>query len=199
RPLLMRGKGWTIKNKKEQFKDSLVSAIVLLVINLSIMAAAAGALFAEGKSIDKVMDMVYTLEPIAGKFAVALFMTGALSAGLSSIFPILMVAPLLVADYQEGELDTGSSRFKILTAVACAFGLTVPVLGANPIIAQILTQVAAVFILPLVIACIFYLINQKDLMGKEKAGIWLNAGLIAAFIFACIISYTGALALGNYL
>src|SRR5690606_31735060 len=99
RPLLMRGKGWTINNKKDQFRDSLTSAIVLFIVNFSVMAAAAGALFAEGKTIERVMDMVYTLEPVAGKFAVALFMTGALSAGLSSIFPILMVAPLLVADY----------------------------------------------------------------------------------------------------
>ena len=74
-------------------------------------------------------------------------------------------------------------------------GLIVPILGANPIFAQILTQVAAVFVLPLVIACIMYLVNQKSQMGEHKAGLLLNIGLTAAFIFACIISYTGALAL----
>ncbi len=195
RPLLMKGKGWGPAHTREQSKDALTSAILMLVINLSIMAAATGALYAEGKTIEKVMDMVYTLEPVAGKFAVAVFMTGALSAGLSSVFPILMVAPLLVADYKEGELDTGSSRFRILTGIACLVGLTVPVLGANPIFAQILTQVAAVFVLPLVIACMLYLINQKQLMGIHKAGVWLNIGLIAALVFACAISYTGYLAL----
>src|SRR5690606_28690533 len=143
----------------------------------------------------KVMDMVYTLEPIAGKFAVAVFMTGALSAGLSSIFPILMVAPLLVADYKAGQLDTNSNRFRILTGVACLVGLTVPILGINPIFAQIITQVAAVFVLPLVVACILYLVNQKSLMGKHKAGMLLNIGLVAALFFSCLISYTGFLAL----
>lgn len=195
RPLLMKGKGWGPANTKDQSRDALTAAVLMLIINLSIMAAATGALHAEGKTIDKVMDMVYLLEPVAGKFAVALFMTGALSAGLSSIFPILMVAPLLVADYKEGELDTGSVRFKVLTGVACVVGLTVPILGANPIFAQILTQVAGVFVLPLVIACIMYLVNQKSLMGDQKAGLWLNFGLAAAFIFSCIISYTGAVAL----
>jgi Mn2+/Fe2+ NRAMP family transporter len=195
RPLLMKGKGWGPANTRDQSKDALIGAILMLIINLSIMAAATGALHAEGKTIEKVMDMVYLLEPVAGKFAVGLFMTGALSAGLSSVFPILMVAPLLVADYKEGELDTRSLRFKVLTAVACVVGLTVPILGANPIFAQILTQVAAVFVLPLVIACIMYLVNQKTLMGNQKAGLWLNFGLAAAFVFACIISYTGALAL----
>ncbi|WP_339924134.1 Nramp family divalent metal transporter [uncultured Cyclobacterium sp.] len=195
RPLLMKGKGWGPGNTKDQSRDALTGAVLMLVINLSIMAAATGALHSEGKTIEKVMDMVYLLEPVAGKFAVALFMTGALSAGLSSIFPILMVAPLLVADYKEGELDTGSVRFKVLTGIACIVGLTVPILGANPIFAQILTQVAAVFVLPLVIACIMYLVNQKSLMGNQKAGLWLNFGLLSAFVFACIISYTGAVAL----
>jgi manganese transport protein len=195
RPLLMKGKGWNQSNTKEQSKDALLSASLMLVINLAIMAAAAGALYAEGKTIEKVMDMVYTLEPVAGKFAVALFMTGALSAGLSSIFPILMVAPLLIADFQAGELDTSSKRFKVLTAVASLMGLTVPVLGANPIFAQILTQVAAVFILPLVVACIFYLINRKDLMGSYKAGWKLNLALMLALVFSLLISYTAALAL----
>ncbi|WP_158856128.1 Nramp family divalent metal transporter [Lunatibacter salilacus] len=199
RPLLLRGKGWTKAHTKEQSNDALFSAVLMFVINLSIMAAAAGSLFVEGKTIERVLDMVYTLEPIAGKFAVALFMTGALSAGLSSIFPILMVAPLLIADYKEGVLDTTSKRFKILTGIACVFGLTVPILGANPILAQIMTQVAAVFILPVVIGCILYLINRRDLMGEHKAGLLLNIGLSAAFVFSIIISYTGFLALKELL
>lgn len=199
RPLLLRGKGWTMANTKEQSNDALFSAVLMFVINLSIMAAAAGSLFVEGKTIERVLDMVYTLEPIAGKFAVALFMTGALSAGLSSIFPILMVAPLLIADYKEGVLDTTSKRFKILTGIACVFGLTVPILGANPILAQIMTQVAAVFILPVVIGCILYLINRRDLMGVHKAGFLLNLGLFAAFLFSIVISYTGFLALKEML
>lgn len=199
RPLLMKGKGWSVANTKDQSHDALFSAILMLVINVAIMAAATGALYAEGKTIEKVLDMVYTLEPIAGKFAVAVFMTGALSAGLSSIFPILMVAPLLIADYKDGELDTDSKRFKILTGVACLMGLTVPILGANPIFAQILTQVAAVFVLPLVIACILYLVNQKSLMGKYQAGLLLNIGLVAALLFASVISYTAYLALSELL
>lgn len=199
RPLLMKGKGWTAENTRDQSRDALFSAVLMLIINLSIMAAATGALFYEGRTIEKVLDMVYTLEPIAGKLAVAIFMIGALSAGLSSVFPILMVAPLLIADYQAGELDTSSNRFKIITGIACLVGLTVPVLGANPIIAQIVTQVAGVFVLPLIIGCILYLINQQSIMGKHKADFWLNAGLVMALIFSCIISYTGILALTEFL
>ena len=84
--------------------------------------------------------MVYTLEPVAGRFAVVIFLFGAISAGLSSIFPIAMVCPLLVADYRSGELDTNSLQFRVLAAIACLMGLTVSIRGANPIAAQIATQ-----------------------------------------------------------
>ena len=139
--------------------------------------------------------MVSTLEPIAGKFAIAVFFLGTLSAGLSSIFPILMITPLLIADYQAGKLDTDSKQFKILAAIACVIGLTVPVFGVNPIQMQILSQVFNVFVLPLVILGIIVLTNKKELMGEHKAGLVLNIGMISSLIFACIISYNGVMAI----
>jgi Mn2+/Fe2+ NRAMP family transporter len=197
RPLLMKGKKWGKENTKEQSRDAMFSAILMFVISASIMVTAAGALYHEGKVINKVLDMVYTLEPLAGKFAVAIFVIGTLSAGLSSIFPILMVAPLLIADYQNGELDMNSKQFKVLTAVAAVFGLTVPLIGANPIVAQIATQVANVFVLPFVIGAIIYLINNKEEMGEHKAGLLINTGLVFAFTFACFIAYNGIIALSE--
>ena len=170
----------------------------MFVISGSIMVTATGALFHEGKVINKVLDMVYTLEPLVGKYAVALFVVGAMSAGLSSIFPILMVAPLLIADYRKGILDTRSKQFRLLTAIAGVIGLTVPILGANPIIAQIATQVSAVFVLPFVIVAIIILINNKKKMGTHSAGWLLNIGLFSALIFACFILYTGIIALKQF-
>ena len=198
RPLLMRGKGWTGEHVKEQSRDALFSAIFMFIISGAIMVAATGALYHEGLVIEKVLDMVRTLEPVAGRFAVVLFLFGTISAGLSSIFPIAMVCPLLVADYRSGELDTNSGQFRILAAIACLMGLTVSVWGANPIVAQIATQVAQVFILPVVILGITFLINNKKLMGKHRAGIFLNAGLATSLLFALVISYKGLLSLIEY-
>jgi len=191
RPLLMKGKNWGVNNIKDQSRDSLVSATLLFVISGSVMITSMGALYYNGLTIERVIDMVQTLEPVAGKFSVALFMVGALSAGISSVFPILMVAPLLIADYKDGSLDTSSQLFKILTAVACVIGLSIPIMGANPIVAQIASQVANVFILPLIIFGIIYLINSKQRMGNHRAGLGLNITLAMSLIFACIISWLG--------
>ena len=198
RPLFVKGKGWDQNHLKQQKKDAITAAILVFLISGSIMAVACGALFHQGKPVTEVLDMVNTLEPIAGKFALTLFFFGTLSAGLSSIFPILLIAPILIADYQSGELDTSSKQFKIITGIACLFGLIVPIFGSNPVEMQILSQVFNVFVLPLVIIGIILLINNRKLMKGHKTRTWINASLALAFIFSCVISYNGVLALLIY-
>ncbi|WP_350291506.1 divalent metal cation transporter [uncultured Croceitalea sp.] len=198
RPLFVQGKGWTEKNLGQQKKDAITAACLVFLISATIMAVACGALFYEGQPVTKVLDMVGVLEPVAGKFALTLFFFGTLSAGLSSIFPCVLIAPILVADYQSGKLDTTSRQFKIITFIACLFALIVPVFGANPIEMQILSQVFNVFVLPLVIIGILLLINNKKLMGKHKTSFLINLSLIAALFFSCVISYNGVLALQGY-
>ena len=198
RPLFVKGKGWTIKNTGQQKKDAVLAAVLMFVISGAIMAVACGALFHQGKPVTEVLDMVNTLEPVAGKFALTLFFFGTLSAGLSSIFPILLIAPILVADYQSGKLDTSSRRFKIITAFACLFALIVPIFGANPVEMQIVSQVFNVFVLPIVIIGIMLMINSRKVMKGHGTSIWINLGLILALLFSCIISYNGVLALLTY-
>ena len=198
RPLFVKGKGWTIKNLNQQKKDSITAAILIFVISGTIMAVAAGALFYEGKEVTHVLDMANTLEPVAGKWAVTIFFFGALSAGLSSIFPCLLIAPLLIADYQSGILDTSSKQFRIVTAVACLVALIGPAFGANPIEIQILSQVFNVFVLPLVILGIIILLSSKKVMKTYKTNIGVYIGMYAALFFSLVISYNGILALLDY-
>lgn len=199
RPLLVKSKGWTEARDglRQQQRDSLTSALMMFVISGSVMVCAAGALFAEGKVITNVLDMANSLSPFAGRFSVALFLMGTLSAGLSSTLPIMMVAPLLISDYNKGEMVTRSVVFRSLTAAAALIGLTVPILGANPILAQIATQVSQVFNLPLVVGGIIILVNSKQ-MGKARAGVLLNCGMAAALIFSLVMSYIAVLGLNEF-
>ncbi|MGB4837373.1 MAG: Nramp family divalent metal transporter [Saprospiraceae bacterium] len=198
RPLFVKGKGWTIDNLQQQKKDSITAAILIFVISGTIMAVACGALFHEGKIVTKVLDMANTLEPVAGKWAVSIFFFGALSAGLSSIFPCLLIAPLLVADYQSGTLDTNSRQFRIITAFACVVALIGPAFGANPIEIQILSQVFNVFVLPLVVLSIILMLHNKKVMKDYKTSLGVYIGLYSALFFSILISYTGVVALLDY-
>ena len=198
RPLFIKGKGWTIKDMVRQKNDAIVAASLVFIISAVIMAVACGALFYAGKPVVNVIDMVGTLEPVAGKFALTLFFFGTLSAGLSSIFPCLLIAPLLLADYQSGTLDTNSKQFRIVTAIASILALAVPIFNANPIEIQILSQVFNVFVLPLVIVGIIILLNNKKLMKGYKTSLGINITLVLALFFACLVSYNGMLGVMDY-
>ena len=199
RPLFIQGKGWTIKDLNIQKQDAIVASTLVFLISATIMAVADGALFHQGKPVHNVLDMANTLEPVAGKFAVFLFFFGTLSAGLSSIFPCMMITPLLLADYQSGKLDSSSMQFRVITGIACIAALTVPVFGANPIQIQILSQVFNVFVLPLVIIGIILMLHNKTVMQGYKTEATVYIGLAMALLFASVISYNGVLALAKYL
>ena len=198
RPLFIKGKGWTIDNLTQQKTDAIIAACLVFLISASIMAVAHGALFNSGKSVVHVLDMANTLEPIAGNLAVSIFFFGTLSAGLSSIFPCLLIAPLLLADYQSGELDTNSKQFKFITLIACLVALIVPIFGANPIEMQIMSQVFNVFVLPAVILGIILLIRKSEVMKGYQTHILVQLSLYAALVFSLVISYNGIVGLMEY-
>ena len=195
RPLFVQGKGWTAANRVHQKRDAILAAVLVFIISASIMAVAHGALFHDSKPVVKVLDMVNALEPVTGKLSVTIFFFGTLAAGLSSVFPCMLIAPLMIADYQSGNLDTGSKQFKAITGIAALLALTIPLFGFNPIKGQILTQVFNVFVLPLVVLSITILVNRKSLMKDQAAGYLLNILLGLALLFSVIISYNGFIAL----
>ncbi len=190
RPLFIQGKGWTREDFNTQKNDSIVAAILIFIISGSIMAVASGSLHGKGIEITHVLDMSGVLAPSAGKFAVSIFFAGTLSAGLSSIFPCLMIVPLMLGDYNSGKLDVSSGRFKIITGIASILALCVPVFGFNPIKGQIITQVFNVFGLPLVVVIFLILWNRK-VPELPKKRIITNIIMIAATVFSVVIMVNG--------
>jgi manganese transport protein len=190
RPLFIQGKGWTRDDFKVQKNDSIIAACLIFIISGSIMAVASGSLFGKGIEITHVLDMSGALEPSVGKFAVSVFFAGTLSAGLSSIFPCLMIVPLMLGDYSAGQLDVKSIRFKLITGIASVLALSVPIFGFNPIKGQIITQVFNVFALPLVVVSFLVLWNRKN-VGLPSKRIITNVIMGGAFVFSIIIMVNG--------
>ncbi len=196
RPLFIQGKGWTKDDFTIQKNDSIIAALLIFTISGSIMAVASGSLYGKGKEITHVLDMSGALEPSVGKFAVSIFFAGTLSAGLSSIFPCLMIVPLMLGDFNSGKLDVTSSRFKLITGVASVLALSVPVFGFNPIQGQIFTQVFNVFALPLVVISFLVLWNRKN-AGLPTKRMVTNIIMVTAFVFSIIIMVNGLMDIFN--
>jgi manganese transport protein len=190
RPLFIQGKGWTKDAMQIQKNDALIASLLIFTISGAIMAVASGSLHGNGHEITHVLDMSKALEPSVGKFAVSIFFAGTLSAGLSSIFPCLMIVPLMLGDFNSGKLDVKSSLFKGVTGIASILALSVPVFGFNPVQGQIITQVFNVFALPLVVLCFILLWNRKK-VGLPQKRMLTNGIMVAAFIFSLIIMMNG--------
>ncbi len=190
RPLFIQGKGWTKQDFNVHKNDALIAALLIFTISGAIMAVASGSLFGKEMEITHVLQMSKALEPSVGKFAVSVFFAGTLSAGLSSIFPCLMIVPLMLGDYNSGKLDVETNRFKLITGIASILALSIPIFGFNPIKGQIITQVFNVFALPLVVLSFLLLWNRKAAGLPAKKGI-TNVIMVAAFVFSIIIMSNG--------
>lgn len=196
RPLFIQGKGWTKNDFKVHKNDALIAALLIFTISGAIMAVASGSLFGKEMEITHVLQMSKALEPSVGKFAVSVFFAGTLSAGLSSIFPCLMIVPLMFGDYNTGKLDVQTNRFKLITGIASLLALSIPIFGFNPIKGQIITQVFNVFALPLVVLSFLLLWNRKAAGLPAKRTV-TNVVMVGAFVFSIIIMWNGLMDIFN--
>ena len=96
RSIVISEKGWKREHLKQEKIDALVSSGMMLLLSASVMACAAGTLYRMGQPVEQAIDMVKTLEPLAGRFAISLFVLGVIGAGISTLFPIVLIAPWLI-------------------------------------------------------------------------------------------------------
>ena len=191
RTTLVKEAGWTIADIPKQRNDAIVAVSMMFVISGSIMAAAAGTLHVEGLGLEKASQMIGLLEPLAGSFAAAIFAMGIIAAGVSSQFPNVLMLPWLLCDYTGSERKMTLPRYRVMVLVISMLGLVVPIFEARPIFVMIISQAFNAVILPVTVACIFYLGNRRDLMGEYRNSTATNAVLIAILLFSLVTSSMG--------
>ena len=182
-------KGWTVNDLKKEKKDSLVSASMMLFLSGIIMAVSAGTLHLSGLKLENTVEMIHLFEPIGGEFAAFILIIGIAGAGISTIFPIVLIAPWLIADFRGTSRDirTPQSRLIILFTLLFAFGTVF--MEHRPPALMIFSQAFQACILPAVAIPIFILINKKRLMDTHVAGISENLSIIAVILFSFISTW----------
>jgi Mn2+/Fe2+ NRAMP family transporter len=192
RSITIKEKGWTVKDFKLEKKDAFISSSLMFILSIAVMFAAAGTLFPLGLKVDNAIDMIKTLQPLAGRFAISIFVVGIVCAGLSSLFPHYMLVPLLLSDLLNEKLDMGKPRNKAIMILYASVGLIVPIFGGRPVLVMIMSQAVTLIITPLVLIFMFILMNKKDLMGKYKPSLLLNTVFVVITIFTIYLSVIGA-------
>jgi manganese transport protein len=194
RSVTVKQKNWTMKDLKIEKRDALISAFIMFILSVAVMAAAAGTLFPAGLRVENAIDMIKTLEPLAGRFAISVFVGGIVCAGLSSLFPHYLLVPLLLSDYKEEPLDLTKKRNKAIIIFYASLGMVVPIFGGRPVLIMIISQAFALIITPLILILMWILLNKKGLMGDYKPGIWMNSiyGIITLFtIYMALVGIIG--------
>ncbi|MEM9858389.1 MAG: Nramp family divalent metal transporter [Bacteroidota bacterium] len=190
----MKEKNWGISHLKAEKKDAFVSAALMFLLSAAIMAAAAGTLHPLGLKVDNAIDMVKLLEPLAGPFAISLFVGGLVAAGLSSLFPHYILVPMLLADYRDTKLDLSASKTRMIVVFYAALGLIVPIFGGRPVAVMIISQALALLATPTILILMWIQLNDRKVLGSFAISKGKNVliGLITAFtIFICVLGLMG--------
>ncbi len=189
RSTVVAEKGWGPENLSDEKRDALVSASMMLFLSGVIMAVSAGTLYVMGLKLNDTLDMIHLFEPIGGPVAAMILIIGISAAGISTVFPIILIAPWLVCDYTGIERNIRSALFRTLGFVGLLIGFGAHLLPQKPPIVMVFSQAFQALILPAVTIPIMVLINRRDVMGDQKAGFWMNLGLVAVLIFSLVTSY----------
>jgi Mn2+/Fe2+ NRAMP family transporter len=189
RSTVVAEKGWTINDLKGEKKDAMVSATMMLILSGIIMAVAAGTLHVMGLQLDNTVEMIHLFEPIGGKVAAFILILGIAGAGLSTVFPIILIAPWLISDITGKPRDIKSPMYRILGGIGLLFSFGLQLIEQAPPAMMIFSQAFQACILPAVAIPILLLIMNKKLMGGYTAHRNMIIGLVAVIIFSLITSY----------
>ena len=189
RSTVVAEKGWNINDLKTEKKDAFASAFMMLFLSGVIMAVSAGTLHLMGLKLNNTVEMISLFEPIGGKPAAFLLIIGITGAGLSTIFPIVLIAPWLISDFTGRPRDIHSPMYRVLILVGLLFAFGSVFLKATPPILMIFSQAFQACILPAVVIPILILINKRNMMTNNIASVRMNIGLAAVLIFSLVTTY----------
>lgn len=189
RSTVVAEKGWTLKDLKQEKKDAAVSASMMFFLSLVIMAVAAGTLHVMGMKLNDTVEMISLFEPLGGKIAAFILILGIVGAGISSIFPIILIAPWLISDYTGKERNIKSPMYRILGFVGILFAFGMQFIDTTPPLLMVFSQAFQALILPAVAIPIFILLNRKSLMKGHLAGRAMNIGLVIIILYSLLTSY----------
>lgn len=151
--------------------DVIVGCFMTDAVAFFIIVACGATLFAHGIKINDAADAAKALEPLAGKYASALFAIGLANASLfaASILPLATAYYVCEGMGWESGIDhdfKSAPQFIWLYTGLIAVGALIIMIPNAPLVAiMLISQVVNGVMLPFVLIFMLILINNKALMG----------------------------------
>ncbi|HQH52018.1 MAG TPA: Nramp family divalent metal transporter [Candidatus Hydrogenedentes bacterium] len=201
RSITLKQKGWKADDEKRSRTDAIVSVGTMFILSIAVMICAAGTLYIARQPVEAAVDMVRTIEPLAGRFAITLFVVGIIGAGVSSLIPTILIGPWLISDYTNKPLNPRSTSSRVLVSIGSLIALGAPYFPptiAKPVFLMILTMALLAVILPFSTIAITVLLNQKKYMGARANSAVMNVACLATILFSMVMSYYAIIGLWEY-
>ena len=169
-------KGITARDYKLARWDVIVGCLGAAVIAWFITVACAATLHPRGIHIDDAVDAAAALQPLAGAWAAKLFAFGLLNASLfaAAVLPLSTSFYVCEAFGWEAGVDrkiSDAPLFYTLFLVLIVTGAGTVLLPGFPLIKVMLfSQIANGVLLPVILAFMLKLVNDRNLMGDMKNG-----------------------------
>lgn len=174
-------KGITIKDYKTERVDVISGVLFSNIVAFFIIVATGATLFAHGGGvIESAADAARALEPIAGRFAGALFAVGLFGASMlaAGVLPLATSFSICEAFGWESGVHHEFRDAKIffgLFTVLLAIGALVTLIPNIPLLPLLITvQVINGLLLPVELFFMMKLVNDKELMGAHVNGPGMN-------------------------
>ncbi|GAB3668057.1 NRAMP family divalent metal transporter [Halopiger thermotolerans] len=188
----MGARGWTERDRDIATFDVVSSMLVAFgVFSLAVFLVAASILPEAGvdpASVDEI-QAAQALEPVAGEYAMWLFLLGLWGAAVSTLGGNTIVPPYLLADKLGWDRSVEDPRYRgAVVAVALASAAGAFLQGA---FLQVLVLVLAFGLVgtPFALAVILYLLNDSDVVPEHKTNSLLeNLGGLVLFGVAAVLA-----------
>ncbi len=153
--------------------DHISGIIILGVMSAIVMICGAVVLNPAGIKVTKATDMSIALEPAFGQFASFIFLVGLFGAAFSSLVGNASAGGTLLSDAIGSDASVGAKSSRWFTAGIIVIGAIVSIVfGAAPLQLIVAAQSVTIFIVPIIGFTLFFISNDKSLMGSYVNTPW---------------------------
>jgi Mn2+/Fe2+ NRAMP family transporter len=170
--------------------------VVSNLVSYFIMVTTASTIYLHGGSVTTAADAANALRPLVGDRATVLFGLGLFAAALLAIPIFGITSGYVVAELLEW--PSGLSRkpeeapgFYAVLSVAFLSGAAAALLNVDPFVALFGSQVLNGLVMPIIIAVLALIVNDRRVMGTNPSTRYYNVWLVISFLIMAV----GAVAL----
>ncbi len=157
----------TERRKVLRFSNiEVVAALAVAgMVNIAMVMMAASAFHSGHSEVAEIETAYYTLTPLLGAAAAAIFLTSLIASGVSSSVVGTMAGQMIMQGFLRVRVPIWLRR---LVTMLPAF--VVVAMGVNATEALVMSQVVLSIALPVPMLALLYFVSRKDIMGAFAAG-----------------------------